>query len=329
MTPARKLTAYKLLSGFDRLISKAWLMAHERRGGLINLFFHSLFQDEAELKSGIALPQESITVAQFREIILYYQEHGYEIVSPVQIAEGLNPEKKYLHLTFDDGYYNNIRALPVLKELGGSISVFVSTDHSRLSRCLWNDAFYREARKKGWSQSQIDSRCSALNIKKTELIEKTLEEEFPDISFQPVGELDRFFRPEEMTQLSSTGMFYFENHTRYHAVLSDYSEDQMYAEIYGAQEFLKKVTGRKPVAISYPNGAYFPAAIEAAKRAGLRLGFICEPRKEYAASIQARSMTLGRFVPDGKKPLRPQLESFRSDLMLTDRLRRSWRMMKA
>ena len=40
-------------------------------------------------------------------------------------------------LTFDDGYYNNHLALPVLEEFDVPALFFISTNHVKQQKCFW------------------------------------------------------------------------------------------------------------------------------------------------------------------------------------------------
>ena len=57
-----------------------------------------------------------MTVEKFRQFIDYYVKHDYIFVSLNDIQNGLDPGKNHILITFDDGYYNNNLALPILKE---------------------------------------------------------------------------------------------------------------------------------------------------------------------------------------------------------------------
>ena len=48
----------------------------------------------------------------------YYLAHSYTFISTVDVLNGLDPQKKYVLITFDDGYYKNHLALPILRRYG-------------------------------------------------------------------------------------------------------------------------------------------------------------------------------------------------------------------
>ena len=83
---------------------------------LVNVLFHSLYQNEAQLASRDLAANRNVTVANFRDFVEKMLESGCTIVSPAQIDAGLAPGRRYLSITFDDGYFNNVLALEVLDQ---------------------------------------------------------------------------------------------------------------------------------------------------------------------------------------------------------------------
>jgi peptidoglycan/xylan/chitin deacetylase (PgdA/CDA1 family) len=314
---------YQFLKRADHALSGAQVRLAERRGSLVVLFFHSLFADDRELQSEAMSPQEAMTVKKFREIIEDFLRHDFKIVSIEEVARGLDPLKKHLLLTFDDGYFNNHRALPVLEELNASAVVFVSTSHVREGRPFWWDVLFRIRRGQGWTLDEIRQETFKLNYhQKTEQIEKFVREAARNVPFTTVGELDRPFKPEELREFAATKRIFFENHTTRHAVLTTYSPEEILREIAEAQRDIEEMTGRRPIAIGYPNGRSSPEIFEIARQAGLRLGFTAQRRKNYITDLNhpVKRMGLGRFQPDAAEPIDAQCRFFRSDLMLTERV---------
>src|SRR5436309_882550 len=102
----------------DAAVARTYLSMFQERSALIPFLFHSLFKDEADIAVNHVDPLQRTTVRQFRDFIRYYLDHGYEFVDPRRVLAGLRPEGKHALITFDDGYYNNTLALPVLEECG-------------------------------------------------------------------------------------------------------------------------------------------------------------------------------------------------------------------
>ena len=72
-----------------------------------------------------------------------------------EAAAGLPAGDRCVMITFDDGYRNNLRALPLLREFGACATFFVATGFVRSGRAFWWDVFYREMRSSGASSEAI------------------------------------------------------------------------------------------------------------------------------------------------------------------------------
>ena len=110
------LSLYKSINNLDRMFSEYSLNIYSEKKSLITILFHGLFNNDDEIKLNHVHPQQSMTVEKFRQFIEYYIKHDYIFVSPDDIQNGLDSSKNHILITFDDGYYNNNLALPILRE---------------------------------------------------------------------------------------------------------------------------------------------------------------------------------------------------------------------
>ena len=280
--------------------------------------FHSLFADEREIRQNLVDPLQRTTVEKFRRLIRYYQEHGYQFVSPADVLAGLGPGKKYALLTFDDGYYNNSRALSVLEEYNVPAVFFVSTEHVRQNKCFWWDVLYRERAAQGASVGRLYREGIALKSLRTEQIEEVLRKKFGKDAFVPRSDTDRPFTPEELRAFAKHPLVHLGNHTANHAILTNYTPEQILDEMKSAQESLHEMAGVSPCAIAYPNGAHSGAVLSACDNIGLKVGFTIRPEKHAlpVGPLTPDLLKLGRFAPHGSGPIEPQCRTYRSDLLL-------------
>src|SRR6185437_1261239 len=184
----------------DDIIARAYLALFRERGGLRAFLFHSLFRDEREIALHQVDPLQRTTVAQLRAFVEYYLGHGYRFVGPDDVLRGLEPEGKYALISFDDGYFNNTLALPILREYGVPAVFFISTNHVRENKCFWWDVLYRERHAEGAADRQIYRECVGMKRKTTEQIEEELMRRFGDDAFRPRGDIDRPFTPAELRE---------------------------------------------------------------------------------------------------------------------------------
>ncbi len=305
-----------------RMLAGALLPLTNERDALLCFLFHSLFESEAELRGEVMDPQQGITVAMFRAFVSHFHEQGYGFVSPRQILEGLQPGGKYILLTFDDGYFNNIRALPVIEEFNAPAVFFISTDHVRGGKAFWWDVVYREGRRRGQTGEEIRRAVAGYKRRKTEEVECDLRNQFGDDALRPVCDLDRPFTPEEMREFTGHRLVSLGNHTRNHAILTNYDPEEVREQIRGGQEAIQQMTRQVPEMISYPNGNSNTEIQQIAREIGLPLGVLVRggknrvPLKFDAPGV----MTLKRFILWGDSGIDAQCRAARSSVSL-DRIR--------
>jgi len=95
----------------------------------------------------------------------------------------------------------------------------------------------------------------------------------------PVGELDRPFSKSELGKFANHRLVVLGNHTKDHAILTNYCTAEISEQIQGAQDAIGEMTGKFPDIIAYPNGEYSEDIMQMAQAAGLSLGVVVE-RKE-------------------------------------------------
>ncbi len=313
-----KKAALSLLKRIDRTSSVAMLKLFGDRPSVIVLLFHSLFRDEAELRDSVIAPQQGITVEHFRIIIDHYLKEEYLFTDPDEIIEGLEPDRRYILLTFDDGYFNNSRALPVLEHFDVPAVFFVSTSHVLQQKRFWWDILHHDIAMKQRATSSIRNFKTKLKTKKTQEIEELLMSQLGTAIMRPTGDIDRPFTAAELADFAGSRHVHIGNHTSSHAILTNYSAGEVRDEIARCQTDLTEITGEAPTVISYPNGDFSDLVVRIAREQGLQLGITGVTRKNYLPLdvTGMDAMALGRMVPYGTRSLIAQLQSFRSDLSM-------------
>jgi len=214
--------------------------------------------------------------------IEYYLENNYKFVSPNDILKGLKKDERYVLITFDDGYYNNINALPVLKEYDVPAVFFVCINHIKQNRSFWWDIIYRERIKRRSTKEEILREVTSLEPKTNEEIEKHIEKAFGRNIFTPKSDIDRPFSPQELKEFANQKKHVvIGNHTMNHEVLPPLSKEKIEYEISYTQSEIKKIIGEAPIVISYPYGKFSNKVIRISKKCGLKLGVTSESKKNY------------------------------------------------
>ena len=277
---------------------------------LVNVLFHSLYENKAQLGNRALAANQNVTVADFRGFVEEMLENHYTVVSPAQIDAGLAPGGRYLAITFDDGYFNNALALDVLNQFRVPATFFVSTDHVYQNKAFWWDGFSRELLRSGANPGTQKTAIQRLKVHTPEKIDAFLCQRFGPSVLQPIGDLDRPFTAPELRQFALNPWVHVGNHTRDHAILTNCTPDAMARQIEDCQAALADLVGYRPLAIAYPNGNCSPAVIHAALTAGLHLGFTVAPQRPRLPLISTAQMTMGRFIFHGGQDIRRQCRLF-------------------
>jgi len=312
-----------LVRATDAAIARGYLALFRERNALIPFLFHSLFRDAREMSLNVVEPLERTTVDQFRQFVEYYLNCGYRFVSPDQLLAGLPADGKYALITFDDGYYNNSLTLPILQQYKVPALFFISTNHVLQNKCFWWDVLYRERTAQGADPRQIYKETLALKSLPTEQIEAQLLARFGPNALTPRGDVDRPFSPAELRDFAASPNVHLGNHTADHAILTNYSPDQVRQQIQAAQDALTAITGKTPTALAYPNGAHNPDIVRICAEIGLRIGVTVRPHKSTLPLGPASPdlLRIGRFCPNGDDPIVAQCQTYRSDLQLYGKFR--------
>src|SRR5258708_929808 len=297
------------------MTSKVLPATHEE-GTLLSFLFHGLFENDEEVRSGMLDPQQGVTVEMFRAFLEHFQGQGYRFISPRQILEVRSPSEKYILLTFDDGYFNNLRALRVMEEFNARAVFFVSSDHVREGKAFWWDVAFREGQKRRKTEAEIGDAVAGYKRMKTEEVEFDLKKEFGKDALRPVDDLDRPFTPSELREFAEHRLVSIGNHTKNHAILTNYSLAEAREQIQGAQDAIQEMTGKIPEMISYPNGNSSTQIEQAAQDAGLQLGVVVR-RCKNRLPLKTRSheaMSLKRFILWGDREIEAQCRTSRANI---------------
>jgi len=300
-----------LLFKLDRILASSGLAFSGSEGVLLSFLFHGLFDD---LEDSVAGPQQGFTVEMFESFVEYFHRHSYTFVSPNEIAHGLDSKGKYVLVTFDDGYYSNAKALPVLERHGIPAALFVSTDHVLQGKAFWWDVVERESLKRRMSQRQVNQVYESLKRLRTPDAEAFVQAEFGPRALRPLGDRDRPFTLPELRDIAKHPLISLGNHTSNHDILTNYSATEIRAQIETAQEIISSIIGKAPDFIAYPNGEISDVILEAARSAGMQFGLSVNPGRNRLpiepGSLEA--MKLKRFALTGDSAIEPQCHVSRS-----------------
>ena len=95
----------------DKIYLKPHLSIFNDLKGILCLCFHTVFENKKEKENNQTLPWLGLTIEEYRYIFDYFLNHNYEFISFDEIQQKPKINGKYIHVTFDDGYFNNSSAL--------------------------------------------------------------------------------------------------------------------------------------------------------------------------------------------------------------------------
>jgi peptidoglycan/xylan/chitin deacetylase (PgdA/CDA1 family) len=296
-----------MLLKLDQIIAQSGLGFSGSEGVLLSFLFHGLFDE-------IADAQQGITVEMFESFVEYFHRHSYTFVSPNEIAHGLDSAGKYVLITFDDGYFSNAKALPILERHGIPAALFVSTDHVLEGKAFWWDVVERESLKRRVPQQQVNLLHDSLKKLRTADAEAFVQAEFGSRALRPLGDCDRPFTLSELREIAKHPLISLGNHTSNHDILTNYNAMEIRAQIESAQEIIGSIIGKAPDFIAYPNGEISDAVLEAARGAGMQFGLSVNAGRNRLpiepGSLAA--MKLKRFALTGDAAIEPQCHLSRS-----------------
>jgi peptidoglycan/xylan/chitin deacetylase (PgdA/CDA1 family) len=296
----------------DQMVAR---VAPRDRPGLLIFVFHCVFSDAAEPDAGVMDPHERATPQGLARLIAYFREHGYRFVSAREVDSGLAAGGLYAHLTFDDGFANNLHVLDLLAREEVHATIFPSANHVRDGKAFWWNVVYRERRRRG-QEGTVAGEIANLRGCTVAEVDRHLVSEFGPKALEPVGDVDRPLTVPELREMASSPWIEIGNHTLDHAVLPLYPPAEAEEQVGGAQAWLGETLGSLPFVIAYPNGNADGGLAELARRHGLRLGVTVIPARNEVPVSEGTRMRLGRFRVVFDRRELPRMLAVRSSVQL-------------
>lgn len=245
-----------------------------------------------------------------------------------QLRDGNLPSRA-VSITFDDGYRStHDLALPILKELHFSATVFIATNYLNGSN-MWNDRIVEALRQ--MQSGTLDLNASALGVH--HVISESDRETVADqlikaIKYRPADqrltltrEIEQSAGTEHREELMLTDVmvrnlanngFEIGGHTVTHPILTNLDDQQARQEMIQCKQTLEAITGKTVDLFAYPNGKvgrdYDQRHVSIAKEAGYRAAFVTAID---SVSKDTDPFQIPRGCPWDKSPLLFQLRLLR------------------
>jgi len=263
----------KIIEIFGHIINPVILNFKNEKYRLLIFYFHGIYESLSQKELNHIDPQNNITVNQMIEFIEYFVDNNYTLVRPEDLSADLQNDKSYAMITFDDGYFNNTFAINILDKYKIPAILFVTTKNIFETKSFWWDIIYKYRIKEGISLESIRKEQIYLKQFKYSYIEKYIEQNFGNESFNPWSDIDRPFNKSEIIDISKSTYISIGNHTHNHAILTNYSDEEIKDEFITSNNLLLDLTGSKPNSIAFPNGNFNNTILNIAQNEGFKYAF--------------------------------------------------------
>lgn len=279
----------------DPLVAKINTWRGRENGTLRAICLHAVKKGESS-SNGMP-PGAETSLEQLKIFIEILLSNGYTFITPSDISNGLIHQKKYIMITFDDGYYSTIYAVQLFKEYGLKLTVLISPYYLYNQVSYWSDVFYREVERHTSTSTNAFSK-KFLELRYMSQVEREdfLIKNFGKCSLKSWNDGDRPLSINELKELYAFGNVEIGNHTMTHTALCGLSEKQVRREIVDAQETICKELGVQAQSIAYPYGYFDETSRQVCEKLGFKYGLTTENKIHSIKSLKVDSfMHIGRF----------------------------------
>jgi peptidoglycan/xylan/chitin deacetylase (PgdA/CDA1 family) len=289
--------AIKLIEKFGLILNPFILKFAQEDGYILIFYFHGFYDSLKQKKMNHIDPQNNFTIEEFKIFIEYFLERGYLFISAGELSGDLRKDKRYVLLTFDDGYFNNTMAINLLNHYNIPTLLFIPTINITESKSFWWDIVYKFRSKQGVEPDSIQNEHIYLKTLKSEEIEQYIVSNFGENSYSPWSDIDRPLTKSELIEISKNKLVTIGNHTHSHAILTVCNRMEIEEEFNISNSILSDITGSKPNCISFPNGNYNDTVLEVAREVGFSFAFAIDHAKNSLQNINEGFTCLKRFLP--------------------------------
>lgn len=236
----------------------------------------------------------------FRAQMLYLKAH-YRVVSLIEVVERIEhgrplPDSSAC-ITFDDAFRSVLDfAFPILRELEFPFTVFAVSQLLNEGGTPWPEQIFSALvhtgltsltwRNRTWHIATPAERSACYRALIDCFMQWSPEErdvalrELLPILGSPAGVAEPWFatlRPQELAQMTSTGLCHVAAHSETHAILTRCDRERLRAEVRRARERLRNEPNYADL-FAYPHGQYNAEVLREVKEAGFRGAVTVEHR---------------------------------------------------
>jgi peptidoglycan/xylan/chitin deacetylase (PgdA/CDA1 family) len=290
-------SVFNFIKKVTQFVNPILLKLNNENGNLLVYYFHGIYENEAQKKLNHVDPQNNLTKTQLIAFIDYFLSNNYQFIKPEQISEGLPKDKKYILLTFDDGYFNNTLAIDILNKYKIPATFFLTTKNIVKQESFWWDVIFKYRIKNHVPLKKIREEQSFLKGFKYSFIDNYISENFGSSATKPWSDIDRPLTVEELRTISQNSLVTIGNHTHNHTILTVYDREEIKDQFHRSNEILCDITGYKPKFIAFPNGNFNFEILEECKEEGFNITFsTIEKSNRLPIKFNSAVMNLNRLM---------------------------------
>ena len=260
------------------------------RNRAIILYYHGVCDDDFTLLKGY--DERHTPKSLFRKQLAYLKQKGYIFVNMSELVYALKNSqgvRKYVTLTFDDGFKNVIKnAYPIMREFGAKGCFYLVSGLTGTDQLLWTDyvetvvrnqyngdfqfifkgetVHYRLVDKKSYEFAMKDIKAKLRQISNQERLEHL--KQFDNIALQNVPKEFTLVNWQQIRELDPD-VLEIGNHTKNHPNCANLAtEEEFEDEIYFSKIDIQRNIGQKIDHFCYPAGSYNDTVITMVKKHG-------------------------------------------------------------
>lgn len=276
-----------IVKNINHFLSEHYFLRFHYKPSILCFLMHKIYPSRSDVKPENGTVSEGITKAQFETFVLFFKRRDFKFIDETDILSGnLNPQDKYVYLTFDDGYYNNFSAVEILNKYKAKATFYITTNHCKEGKNYWWDVLYKNRTLQNHSREEIDKEVKHFYTLHWKEQEDILFRKFGADAIRPDNDLMRPMNPEELKRFAENKSVCLGNHTHNHLNLSIYSSHEIKDSLQEARNFLGSVTDQKINSIAYPYGLFTDATIDVISSLDYAIGHTCIAHKNYLDDLQ-------------------------------------------
>lgn len=288
----------KLIEQLGLLVNPLILQFKDESKQLLIFYFHGIYKNELEKDLHHCDPQNNVTIDQLSEFIQYFQAQNYRFLSLEDLNNDVEDDAPAVMMTFDDGYFNNTLAIPLLEKYNVPGNFFIASRFVAENISYWWDIVYKFRMKEGKSLPSIREEQEGLKAHHYTYINDYILQNFGEEATTPWSDVDRPMTPAELQTFAAHPLVFIGNHTKHHAILTCYGKQEIKNELIACNDFLKQTLGFTPNTIAYPNGNYSDLVLETTKECGFEYAFTTVPQIMPLPHRKRVFNLMHRFMPE-------------------------------